>query len=165
MISCFQGLSSILHNSEPSITLVSWSTFSLLCYWQAAMTAGKQRGRCRDDIQRICDGMHVWSSESQTAEKGMPLEVRRLVTVWIFIQVMQYPSEEAMRKRIRDHNTWKSFKHSMVNQVKSRQIHWCNHKICVFNSCNFDQIEMFWLARSRNVVQASLFLYFSAQPF
>ena len=38
------------------------------------------------------------------------------------LQVMQYPSEEAMRKRIRDYNTWKLFKHSMMQQVKSKQL-------------------------------------------
>lgn len=45
------------------------------------------------------------------------------LTAFFFFQVMQYPSEEAMRKRIRDHNKWKSFKHSMVHQVKSRRVH------------------------------------------
>ena len=36
------------------------------------------------------------------------------------MQVIQYPSEEAMRKRIRDHYAWNMYKQTMTNQVKRR---------------------------------------------
>ena len=39
----------------------------------------------------------------------------------MLMQVIQYPSEEAMRKRIRDHYAWNMYKQTMVtNQVKRR---------------------------------------------
>ena len=43
-----------------------------------------------------------------------------IILIEIFMQVIQYPSEEAMRKRIRDHYTWNMYKQTMTNQVKRR---------------------------------------------
>ena len=35
-----------------------------------------------------------------------------------FVQVVEYPSEEAMRKRIRDHYTWSNFKQVSLSKRK-----------------------------------------------
>ena len=70
---------------------------------------------------------------------------------WSIFKVMQYPSEEAMRKRIRDHNTWKMYKHSMVHQVKSRQIHWTNCHIHTHVSRTARLIHSCWVQSSAYV--------------